>query len=389
MQVRRNARSVPGGDFVHAIKTMEYLRRLGVEADISEELRPDLRGYDVVHLFVLDFYFYENYVRLKNAKKNGKCVVLSPIYWNMHDFHALLSKGSLKNRAYYSLPDGIMREMVSNVLNRTLTRELFRTYVKNVTHVMSKKHQQVELLKSCDMIVPNSVTEKELMMRDFGIRDSGQFLVVPNAADKSFQYANGRSFESRYGIRDFVMCAGRIAPEKNQLSLIRAVKGTGMKLVLVGFAKETFKDYYGRCKQEADGDVLFLPWLPHHELASAYGAAKVHALPSWRETPGLSSLEAGLAGCNIVTTSIGSTEEYFGKYAWYCEPDSIESIRKAVEEAFVAPRSSALRERILDNFTWEKAAERTLHAYELAIGRSGAPCRFSVCESPSNEVTAA
>ena len=255
---------------------------------------------------------------------------------------------------------------------------------------MSLKRQQVELLKSCDMIIPYSVTEKELLMRDFGIRDSGQFLVVPDDPEESFQYADGRSFESRYGIRDFVLCAGRIAAEKNQLSLIRAVRGTGMKLVLIGSAKNTLKDYYDRCRQEADGDVLFLPWLPRHELASAYGAAKVHALPSWRETPGLSSLEAGLAGCNIVTTSIGSTEEYFGKYAWYCQPHSIPSIRKAVEEAFVAPKSSALREHILRNFNWEKAAEGTFRAYKLAIGRSGAPsCRFGVCGNPSNEVAGA
>ena len=40
--------------------------------------------------------------------------------------------------------------------------------------------------------------------------------------------------------------------------------------------------------------------LDHHDplLASAYAAARVFALPSWFETPGLAALEAALAGCS-------------------------------------------------------------------------------------------
>lgn len=372
MQIRRNARSNPGGDIVQAQKTGEYLEKLGVEVDVSDELTPDLRGYDIVHLFVLKEYFYENYARYENARKKDKCIVLSPVYWKTRNFFTLLSEANLvhwKEKVYYKIPNGVIRQMTSNIVNGTLTGDLCRTYVENLGHSLCWKSQQVELLKSCDMILPNSVTEMESIMRDFGISNRNQYFVVPNGADKILVHSNGRSFESRYGFRDFVMCAGRIEPEKNQLSLIRAVKGSGRKLVLIGSTKTTMLGYYRKCIEEADGDVLFIPWMRDVELASAYGAAKVHALPSWRETPGLASLEAGLAGCNIVTTTIGSTQEYFGGYAWYCQPDSIDSIRRALDEAFSAPRSDALRRHILENFTWEKTAEKTRQAYEVALGR--------------------
>src|SRR5208337_2935381 len=183
MQIRRNARSNPGGDIVQAQKTGEYLEKLDVEVDVSDELTPDLRGYDIVHLFVLKEYFYENYARYENAKKKNKCVVLSPVYWKTRSFFALLSDANLvrwQERAYYKIPNGVIREMASNIVNRTLTRDLCRTYVKNLGHSLCGKHQQVELLKSCDMILPNSVTEMEAIMRDFGICNRNQFFVVPN-----------------------------------------------------------------------------------------------------------------------------------------------------------------------------------------------------------------
>ena len=48
------------------------------------------------------------------------------------------------------------------------------------------------------------------------------------------------------------------------------------------------------------------------------------------ETPGLSSLEAAAMGKNIVVTTKGDTYDYFEDYAFYCEPDDIESIKNAL-----------------------------------------------------------
>ena len=53
-------------------------------------------------------------------------------------------------------------------------------------------------------------------------------------------------------------------------------------------------------------------------LASAYAAARVFALPSWFETPGLAALEAGLAGCAVAITPYGSTRDYFGDLRAVC-----------------------------------------------------------------------
>jgi len=90
-------------------------------------------------------------------------------------------------------------------------------------------------------------------------------------------------------------------------------------------------------------------------------------LVSWAETCGLSSLEAGVMGCNLVITDKGDTRDYYGDYAYYCEPDSLESIQAAIITAYNSPPNPGLKRHIRENFTWEKAAEKTLEGYRMAL----------------------
>ncbi|MBK7308934.1 MAG: glycosyltransferase [Chitinophagaceae bacterium] len=57
--------------------------------------------------------------------------------------------------------------------------------------------------------------------------------------------------------------------------------------------------------KEAAGNIVFAGRLTQTALANYYARARVHVLPSWFETCGLSSLEAAAMGCNIVITARG------------------------------------------------------------------------------------
>jgi glycosyltransferase involved in cell wall biosynthesis len=155
---------------------------------------------------------------------------------------------------------------------------------------------------------------------------------------------------------------------KCQLELARALNGSELKLVLIGKPAPNQMAYYRQIIKEKGPNVTVLGEIPHDELPRYYASCKVHALVSWMETTGLSSLEAGVMGANLVITEKGDTREYFGDLARYCSPDSIDSIRAAVTSAFNAPRSDLLRERILEKYTWSAAAEATLAGYYHALG---------------------
>jgi glycosyltransferase involved in cell wall biosynthesis len=104
-------------------------------------------------------------------------------------------------------------------------------------------------------------------------------------------------------------------------------------------------------------------------LASAYSACDVFVLPSQYETPGISALEAALAGAKIVITPFGGTRDYFGNNAVYVDPTSVEDIAKGIQTALGKGKDAELREHIRKEFTWNKVGEKTKQAYEHVLGR--------------------
>jgi glycosyltransferase involved in cell wall biosynthesis len=260
------------------------------------------------------------------------------------------------------------------LMGKEHVRQLYLGWQKTKSPANARWRAQRRLLAGALRVLPNSQAEADLLQKSFALQKGFQKTidVVPNAIDMALYQtkpAPSENFFHKYGVRDFVLQVGMIYPAKNQLALIEALYDLPVSLVIIGQVLAPMADYAETCKARAAerGNVLFIDRVPHDELPGIYALAAVHALPSWRETPGLVSLEAGAAGCRIVTTSIGSTRDYFGDMAWYCRPDDLSSIRQAVQSALQANPSIALRNRILREYTWRKAAEATLAAYEKAL----------------------
>jgi glycosyltransferase involved in cell wall biosynthesis len=326
-QARSNLLQSRAGDTIQVLKTREYLEKLGVKVELSCKKETDLRSYDLVHIFHTN-RINETYQQFCNGKKQGKPVAISTIYWDMRDY---LKKDKI----------------TTTDLNWWVESNMLRK----------------EVFAGADILLPNSEGEYLRLSKDLQIEN--QFHVVPNCVDRMFLRGNPRDFISEYGIRDFVLCVGRISYRKNQLSLIRALKETGIPVVFIG--SQHNRPYLKQCKDEAKGPFYFIDEMPHHRLPDAYAAARLHVLPSWFETPGLASLEAALAGCNVVTTPWGTTREYFKDLVLYCKPDDLQSIRDAVLTGLRKDADKRLQQFVFANYTWEKAAEETLNAYQKIL----------------------
>ncbi|OQY94096.1 MAG: hypothetical protein B6D41_07280, partial [Chloroflexi bacterium UTCFX4] len=121
--------------------------------------------------------------------------------------------------------------------------------------------------------------------------------------------------------------------------------------------------------------------LSDKELGSAYAAAHTHALVSWLEVVGLVTLEAAVAGCNVVLTREHGARDYVGDAGWYCDPGDVTSIRRAVLDAHHAPPQNMLREHLLKTYSWERHAREICDAYERA---SALPPRVESAEGRAN-----
>lgn len=329
LQSRADLLVLPAGDTVQLLETRRALQALGVTVDHTSELAPDLDGYDLVHLFNLT-RVAETAAQCENAVRRGKPVVVSSIYWNPEEYILHESPRQQGALLKYWRRDNPLRR---RVVERTA------------------------------MLLPNAEAEARLIEKDLGV--VAPYRVVPNGADPGFAEADPEAFTSRFAVADFVLCCARISPRKNQLALVRATRGLGLPVVFIGPVNDPF--YFKACKNEADSCHLFLGFMPQSQIACAYAAARVHVLPSWFETPGLASLEAAMAGCNIVSTDRGTTCEYFGDLAWYCDPADAGSIRDAVIAAYNAPRRPDLAALVKERFTWEHAARATAAAYEDVV----------------------
>src|SRR6476659_304125 len=100
------------------------------------------------------------------------------------------------------------------------------------------------------------------------------------------------------------------------------LNGTRFQLYLVGDPAPHHMSYFHECQKQAGNNIHFVRQVSQAELVEYYSKAKVHVLPSWFETAGLSSLEAAAMGCNVVITRKGDAHEYFGDEAEYCDPAS-------------------------------------------------------------------
>lgn len=361
-QSRKTLFSSPGGDTIQILKTKEYLEKLGIRVDISTELEPIIDDYDVIHIFNL-MRPQESYLQSKNAKKSGNKIALSTIYGLYTEYEKNSRGGLLQQLSNILTPYQIeclkilARGILSNECHKGTRNVLFRGYYNTL----------IDIIMMADILLPNSESEMKRITHTFNL-NTRQYRVIPNAVDiELFDYDKTEVDDSVAQYKDCVLCVSRIEGRKCQLQLVRAMKGLPYKLVIIGKPAPNHLKYYEQVKKEAGDNVYFLGYVPHEQLPQYYKIARVHALVSWMETPGLSSLEAAVMRCNIVITKKGDTEEYFGKYAYYCEPDDIESIRNAIADAYNSPFNNDLREYIFNHYTWEHTAQKTLSAYEQIL----------------------
>lgn len=368
MQIRRNAFELEGGDTIQMLRTKQALERLGVMIDVSTELHPDVSAYDVVHLFNLT-RVQETYFQALNAKKAGKPIVLSTIYWPFEEYESTATLGLRGFFGRHLSIDGMERLKAAGKYALRGERDMGTRYLMTSSYTQMQR----SILESTDVFLPNAKTEMDKIEEHLNFC-SDDYVVVPNAVDvDSIREARELPSEEYAGYEDYLICVGRIDARKNQLNLVRAIEGTGYKLLLVGKESPGHKRYFRQVMAEAkrNSNIEYVERIDNSELYKVYARCPVSVLPSWFETPGLASLEAAAMGCRIIVSPKGTTRDYFGDDAFYCDVSDPLSIRSCIDNAYRAEPKAVFAERIMTECTWDKAAERTFEGYRKALARRG------------------
>ena len=321
-----------GGVYTQVMRTRAALQALGVSVTLFDAWRRyDWSTVDLVHIFSTDM---RNHY-LIGASPGDKPLVVSPIIDNTY-------------------PISLLRAFAS--LSRKLPVQILTSY---------KSHARA-MVKARAIIAP---AEFDRPIFEAVGADAAKIEVIHNGVELEFQEATPDLFVERYGLKDFVLFVGQIGNKRKNLPRFLRVAGQMPRatFVLIGPQLETDEARRTLDLAARYDNVRILGRLPYDELISAYAACLVLALPSLVEGTGLVALEAALAGAQVVVTKHGGPPDYFGDLAFYVDPKSEASIRKALASALAQPADGRLRQRIASQFTWEMAARKLRGVYERVL----------------------
>jgi glycosyltransferase involved in cell wall biosynthesis len=206
--------------------------------------------------------------------------------------------------------------------------------------------------------------------------------VTSLAADPALRRPDGEAVErvvGSYGLSPgYVLFVGTLEPRKNLVGLLRAYRLLAERgrcdapLVLAGEKGWLYDEVFQEIDSlDLESRVRLLQSVPDSDLPGLYGGAGVLAMPSFYEGFGLPALEAMVCGTPVVVARRGALPEVVGDAGLFVDPEDIEGIAAALEQALLDERlRSRLRERGLEQasqFTWSSTAARTLQAYRRLV----------------------
>lgn len=353
--VRPDLDRFPGGDTVQIRNTATALRRMGVSITVTCDAGDESGPFDCVHLWHLE-RLHESIAPWLRFRRQGIPMVLSPIYWPS----SFGARGSGVLRGV--LEDGKNLYRLLNAESGIEVRGALRALL------LGWRRGRRKLLLGVDMLLPNSQAEAAIL----AVESRGQtaIRVVHNAVDSGLcrQILDATGSVVRRG----VLSVGHFDPRKNQLGLIRAMRGREERLLLIGGPRRAHRRYFRRCRSEAGPNVVFLGTQPRAAVLRSMRASRLHVCPSHYETPGLANLEAASMGCPLVLPDCPPVREYFGDRGVYFRPGCRESLAEVIRRSLESKPTTESWRGAGAWPDWDTAARETLAAYEEALQKTAA-----------------
>ncbi len=346
VQNRANTFTHRGGDTVVIERTVEELRKLGIDVVVDVEGRCNPKEFDIVHLFN---FATPQVTRMlaENAKSSGTPFVITTLCEDIPTFRSQAIEMA-----------GFLMDYVESGQNAQLYQETFPDTSK-VTP--AAPFDNTFAAKHARLLLTNGAGESKVLRRDYG--SDLPIAEVPIAFDPTVP-AEAELFEKAYGVKDFVLCVARFEFRKNQLMLLKALENSDLTLVLAGGGFSFDKAYNEAVRAfKRKGRTIIADRLTPELLSSAYKACRVHALPSWCELPGMVTLEAASMGANVVATRCGTAPDYLGDRAFYCNPGDPDSILNAIVAAYHSPKNPELV-RHVQQFSWAASGQKISELYK-------------------------
>lgn len=233
------------------------------------------------------------------------------------------------------------------------------------------------ILSDASIIIAVSNFTKEDIIKRFNL-DGKKIRVIYEAADDNFYPDKDFKYiAEKFGIDNYLLCAGELQPRKNIIKLLLAYSKLNddlrneYKLVLAGSARDHFFSesvvkYISELNLEKD--VVCLGRVLDNDLRKLYSCAKILVCPSLFEGFGLPVAESIKCGTPAAVSNNSSLPEVAGSAGILFDPHDADNIKIVIEKIlsdenlYIALKKNCAKQA--DKFTWRKTAEETLKVYQ-------------------------
>jgi len=249
----------------------------------------------------------------------------------------------------------LLKKKFNLPLQLQIHTDFLNSYFKNSSLNLARVVLAKFLIPKADGLrVVSSVISGSLQKEFPNLKTKIDILPIFIDIEKIKNSAISINLRQKYPDRFIILMASRVTKEKNIIlaiklvsSLIRANKRIVLLIVGDGPEKKALQLY----AKDMGGYVVFEPWTL--DLTSYYKTADVFLLTSQYEGYGMTLIEAGTAGCPIVTTNVGIAKtDLFknGENAFVCPVGDVDCLSKAIIDLIENPEKRKLfKERMQDS----------------------------------------
>ncbi len=280
--------------------------------------------------------------------------------------------------SHVALPDGYAGALLAQDFGKPLVITIHGQDLQQTVHRDTNCKEAVAYaLRHASRIMVVSGKLRRLAVEHFGIAD--KLVVIPNGVDP-------QEIVRAEGVRDKPNSSDDII-----LSVSNLVKIKGIDLNI--YAVERLKDKYPRLQYWVVGSgpeekklralgarlglgkwVTFLGRQSHSDVLRDMASCTVFSLPSWNEGFGVVYLEAMALGKPVVGCQGEGIEDFVehGKTGLLVKPRDVDSLVQALDYLLGHPEEARdmgeqARKVVLENYTWEKNAEKTIEVYRDVV----------------------
>jgi glycosyltransferase involved in cell wall biosynthesis len=280
--------------------------------------------------------------------------------------------------AHAALPAGYAAMRIAAKFGIPFVVTIHGADLQKTVHINQHAQQAVgEVISHSTTAVFVSHKLKRIAADQFG--DDNQYKVIPNGIDPASIKQDSLSHSAPAQAPITLLSVSNLFPSKgidDNLSALARLTGKypEVKYLIIGDGPE--RGYLENLSRELglSKQVEFLGQIPHDQVMSAMADCDIFSLPSWQEGFGIVYLEAMAHGVPVIGCQGEGIEDFVNHSVtgYLVKPRDLDDLVKVLDHLLDSPGIRTqiginARKHVLENYTWERNAHRTMQLYREII----------------------